>query len=124
MRLLLSQLRHSQDDGPQPSSPTSRRSTPRCARPGVDLRVDVDPAPSVEPPAAAQLAVYRILQEALTNALRHGDGPVEVQLAWHPDRVDLAVRNCSSTAGARPEVATRGRASRGDRPSATSRVTG
>ena len=36
-----------------------------------------------------QLAVFRILQEALTNALRHGDGTrVDVALAWHPDRVE------------------------------------
>ncbi|MGN6220996.1 MAG: ATP-binding protein, partial [Microbacterium sp.] len=43
----------------------------------------------------------RILQEALTNALRHGDGgPVEVRLAWHPDRVDLEVRNRIASAPA------------------------
>ena len=43
---------------------------------------------------ALQLAVYRILQEALTNALRHGDGKaVEVRLAWHPERVEIEVRN-------------------------------
>src|SRR5690606_25121043 len=60
---------------------------------GLELRVDVDPAPVAAPPAALQLAVYRILQEALTNALRHGTGPVDVRLSWHPDRVDLAVRN-------------------------------
>ncbi|MGL1687229.1 ATP-binding protein, partial [Vibrio parahaemolyticus] len=35
-----------------------------------------------------------ILQEALTNALRHGaDRRVAVRFAWHPDRVDLTVRN-------------------------------
>lgn len=46
-----------------------------------------------EPPAAIQLAVYRILQEALTNAIRHGDGAVDVHLAWLADRVDVDVRN-------------------------------
>ena len=60
-------------------SPTSRRCTRRCARSGVDLRVTVDPAPPAEPPAGVQLAVYRILQEALTNALRHGRAAVEVR---------------------------------------------
>ena len=41
-----------------------------------------------------QLAVYRILQEALTNALRHGDGARStVRLAWLADRVELEVRN-------------------------------
>ena len=52
---------------------------------GVELRVDVDPAPAAQPTAAVQLALYRILQEALTNALRHGDGgAVAVRLAWLP----------------------------------------
>ncbi len=49
-----------------------------------------------------QLAVYRILQEALTNAMRHGDGgPVRVRLSWWPDRVDLEVRNGTQ---ARPDA--------------------
>ena len=52
---------------------------------GVELRVDVDPAPAAQPTAAVQLAVYRILQEALTNALRHGDGgAVAVRLSGCP----------------------------------------
>jgi len=66
---------------------------------GVPLRVDVDPAPPGTPPASVQLAVYRILQEALTNALRHGDGaPVSVRLRWLADRVELEVRNPASGA--------------------------
>lgn len=61
---------------------------------GVELQVDVDPAPRGDIAASMQLAVYRILQEALTNAMRHGrGGPVEVALAWHDDRVDLTVQN-------------------------------
>jgi signal transduction histidine kinase len=59
----------------------------------VDLRVTVDPMPPADPPAAIQLAVFRILQEALTNALRHGGSPVEVILSWHAERVELLVRN-------------------------------
>lgn len=94
VRLLLTQLRHSQADGPQPTLADLEQLYAQVRAAGVDLRVDVDPAPRSEPPAAAQLAVYRILQEALTNALRHGSGgPVDVTLAWHPDRVDLSVRN-------------------------------
>ncbi|MFF9482212.1 sensor histidine kinase [Streptomyces sp. NPDC014733] len=39
-------------------------------------------------------AAYRILQEGLTNALRHGaGGPVEVQVAAGPDSLDLVVVN-------------------------------
>lgn len=94
VRLLLTQLRQSQGDGPQPTLADLEELYAQVRAAGVDLRIDVDPVPVGDPPAGAQLAVYRILQEALTNALRHGDGgPVDVRLAWHPDRVDLEVSN-------------------------------
>lgn len=95
VRLLLGQLRHRQGDGPQPTLADLEELYTHVRAAGVRLRVDVDPAPPGEPPAAVQLAVYRILQEALTNALRHGasGGPVDVRLAWLPDRVELVVRN-------------------------------
>ncbi|RZI93392.1 MAG: sensor histidine kinase [Microbacterium sp.] len=99
VRVLLTQLRHRQADAPQPTVADLEQLYAQVRAAGVDLRVDIDPAPHGEPPAAAQLAVYRILQEALTNALRHGGRgvggrpTVEVALAWHPDRVDLSVTN-------------------------------
>ena len=95
VRLLLTQLRHSQSDGPQPTLADLEELYAQVRAAGVPLRVDVDPVPPGMPPAAAQLAVYRILQEALTNALRHGapGGPVDVRLSWFPDRVELTVRN-------------------------------
>ncbi|WP_109210526.1 MULTISPECIES: histidine kinase [Microbacterium] len=95
VRLLLGQLRHRQGDGPQPTLADLEELYAQVRAAGVQLRVDVDPAPPGEPPAAVQLAVYRILQEAFTNALRHGapGGPVDVRLAWLPDRVELSVRN-------------------------------
>ncbi|MCT9819125.1 histidine kinase [Microbacterium sp. W1N] len=94
VRLLLTQLRHSQTEGPQPTLADLETLYAQVRAAAVDLRVDVDPAPVAEPPAAVQLAVYRILQEALTNALRHGGaGPVRVGLSWHPDRVEIDVRN-------------------------------
>jgi signal transduction histidine kinase len=93
VRLLLGQLRHSQGGGPQPTLADLEALYAQVRGSGVDLRVTVDPAPASEAPGGAQLAVYRILQEALTNALRHGDGPVDVRLAWHSDRVELEVRN-------------------------------
>ncbi|MBD8024643.1 sensor histidine kinase [Microbacterium gallinarum] len=103
VRLLLTQLRHSQADGPQPTLADLEALYAQVRGAGVDLRVDVDPAPSGEPPAGVQLAVYRILQEALTNALRHGDGgTVDVRLAWHPARVELEVANGVGESAAPP----------------------
>ncbi|HEX5731168.1 sensor histidine kinase [Microbacterium sp.] len=102
VRLLLTQLRHPQPEGPQPTLADLEELYAQVRATGIELRVDIDPVPRREPPAAVQLAVYRILQEALTNALRHGDGrPVRVGLSWHPDRVDLEVRNGAGT-GERP----------------------
>ncbi len=103
VRMLLTQLRHSQAEGPQPTVADLEGLYASVRRSGVDLRVDIDPAPPGEPPAAVQLAVYRILQEALTNAMRHGaPGPVEVSLAWLADRVELSVRNPVPGAAAVP----------------------
>ncbi|MFF2633388.1 sensor histidine kinase [Microbacterium sp. NPDC058021] len=94
VRLLLTQLRHSQGEGPQPTIADLEELYAQVRAAGVDLRVSVDPTPPGEPPAAVQLAVYRILQEALTNALRHGGpGPVHVWLSWRPDHVTLSVAN-------------------------------
>lgn len=99
VRLLLTQLRHSQADGPQPTLADLETLFHRMRAAGVALEVEVDPLPPGEPPAAIQLAVYRIMQEALTNALRHGVDPrVRVQLGWWPDRVVVCVRNARSTA--------------------------
>ncbi|MFJ6678377.1 sensor histidine kinase [Microbacterium sp. NPDC091382] len=94
VRLLLTQLRHSQAEGPQPTLADLEQLYAQVRAAGVELRVDVDPAPRGEVAASVQLSVYRILQEALTNALRHGTpAGVDVSLEWHPDRVDLHVRN-------------------------------
>ncbi|WP_102194441.1 sensor histidine kinase [Microbacterium aurantiacum] len=100
VRMLLTQLRHRQGDGPQPTLADLEVLLAQVRQAGVEPRVTVDPMPPGEPPAAIQLAVYRILQEALTNAIRHGDGAVDVHLAWLPDRVDIQVRN--TVTGDRP----------------------
>ncbi len=99
VRMLLTQLRHTQSEGPQPTLADLETLYAQVRAAGVALEVDVDPAPRAEVPAATQLAVYRILQEALTNALRHGaPGAVAVGLAWHDDRVELSVTNPTADA--------------------------
>lgn len=108
VRLLLTQLRHRQGDGPQPGLADLDGLFAQVRAAGVDLRVDRTPA-AVEPSAAVQLAAYRILQEALTNALRHGGGgPVLVALAWHADHVELTVRNGVAPSPIPPSPAGRG----------------
>ena len=54
-------------------------------------------------PPAADLAAYRVAQEALTNALRHGDGStaVEVTIDHGADTLTLEVSN-----GVEPRAAT------------------
>lgn len=43
-------------------------------------------------PAASGLAAYRIAQEALTNAVRHGgDGPIAVALDWQPSGLSIVI---------------------------------
>jgi signal transduction histidine kinase len=109
VRQLLTQLRHSQPQGPQPTLADLEELYAQVRAAGVELRLDVDGGPSRSAPAAVQLAVYRILQEALTTALRHGDGgPVSVRIAWLP----TAVRGAP---GVQLEVHNRLRP--GDRPS-------
>jgi signal transduction histidine kinase len=116
VRVLLAQLRHRQEEGPQPTVADLEALFGHVRAAGVDLRVTIDPAPQAEAPAAVQLAVYRILQEATTNALRHGGaGPVEVFLAWHPDHVRLEVRNAL-------RVGSGGAAASGDRAGADASV--
>lgn len=97
VRMLLTQLRHRQGDGPQPTIADLEQLFAQVRHAGIEPRVTVDPVPPGEPPAAIQLAVYRILQEALTNAIRHGDGRVvDIRLSWRPDLVELEIRNSAA----------------------------
>lgn len=94
VRMLLTQLRLREGDGPQPTFADLPALFQQVRGAGVDLSVDVDLGDPARTPTAVQLAAYRILQEALTNALRHGDGgPVEVRLRRESGQLHLAVRN-------------------------------
>ena len=44
-------------------------------------------------PPGVERSAYRILQEALTNAARHGDGSARIDLAISPDALELTVAN-------------------------------
>lgn len=65
----------------------------------VDLRVVGEPAPL---PAGLDLSAYRIVQEGLTNSLKHsGAGRTEVTVAYENDALRLEVRDHGSTNGSR-----------------------
>jgi signal transduction histidine kinase len=58
---------------------------------GTDLTLTID-GDTGRLPATTGLAVYRILQEALTNAVKHAPGsPTAVRLAVDANKVRLAV---------------------------------
>jgi signal transduction histidine kinase len=44
-------------------------------------------------PQIADLAAYRIVQESLTNALKHGSGSADLLLEHRPELIVIEVRN-------------------------------
>jgi len=57
----------------------------------VTLRTEGEPRPL---PAALELSAYRVVQEALTNAIKHaGPATIEVVVRYQPDRIDLEVKD-------------------------------
>ncbi len=64
----------------------------RAREAGLEVRFRVDGA-ARELPAPVDLAGYRILQEALTNALKHGGKEADIVVGYRPDEVVLTVDN-------------------------------
>jgi signal transduction histidine kinase len=92
VRVLLAQLRHSQDDGPQPTLVDLQRMLEQLRAAGLTITEEVSGAP-LPLGTAQQLAVYRIVQESLTNALRHADvrEPAVLHFGWTPHGLDLTI---------------------------------
>ena len=65
------------------------------------LQIDAElPAATGPLPRSVAWAAYRILQEALTNAARHGAGSAEVAVRFGGDRVEIDVTNPAPPGGA------------------------
>lgn len=94
MRTMIGLLRQEGDepDATRPRLADAESLVERSRRAGMtaDLRVEGE-ARELSP--AVDLAGYRILQEALTNALKHGGRPVAVEVVYEPEQVTVAVDN-------------------------------
>jgi signal transduction histidine kinase len=104
VRALLTRLRHEEPDGPQPGFDDIPVLITGLRSAGLQVveRHTGSPAPLL---TGTGLAAYRIVQESLTNALRHGDPaePTTLEVHWEPGALRLTVRN-SVTADAPPRV--------------------
>jgi signal transduction histidine kinase len=59
---------------------------------GLDVHLTIDGEPN-RPPTAVSRAAYRIAQESLTNASRHGAGSAAIAIRLGPDALELSVAN-------------------------------
>lgn len=99
VRVLLGELRHPAGQSPQPGLSDLAALVEQFRASGMPLRVEAHGEP-IDLGAGHEIAAYRIAQEALTNALRHGTkgAPVVLTLRWEDDALHLRVENRSSDA--------------------------
>ncbi|MEO3793231.1 histidine kinase [Nonomuraea sp. B10E15] len=103
MRAMIGLLRQEGDEAEEATRPRladAESLVDRARRAGMEAEFRVEGEPR-EIPAAVDLAGYRILQEALTNALKHGDLLVEVVVSYGPEQVSLTVVNAVQGSDAR-----------------------
>jgi signal transduction histidine kinase len=91
LRRLLDLL-HAEADAGQPGLDNLDELVETVRAAGLPTRLTLRGEPR-ELPGSLDVALYRIAQEALTNALRHGEGPVEVELNHGRTEVVLTVTN-------------------------------
>jgi signal transduction histidine kinase len=108
MRLLLGALRREDDESraPQPGLEGLDRLLEQVRAAGlpVELRVEGEP---VALPGALDLSAYRIVQEGLTNALKHAHArAAEVRLRYTPGELAIDIRD--DGVGGRPNGAGHG----------------
>jgi signal transduction histidine kinase len=87
---------------PRPRPPADATALARLAA-GQPVTLDVDRAALAQAPPEVAAAVYRIVQESLTNARRHARGAaVRVRVAVEDDGLAVAVVNASAPPCERP----------------------
>ncbi len=94
VRLLLTELRHAEGEVPQPVLDDLDELIAQVRAAGLDVRF-TETGERTTLGTGHQIAVYRIVQEALTNALRHGDAgaPVDLGFTWSGRGVRVQVVN-------------------------------
>jgi signal transduction histidine kinase len=96
MRRLLSAMRRDGDEAeltPQPGLDGLDSLLEEIGRAGLPVRLHVDGEP-FPLPEAIDLSAYRIIQEGLTNALKHAHASkAEVTVRYQPDELQLEVRD-------------------------------
>lgn len=99
---------HATDLAPQPGLAELPRLLRQVTAAGLDVRLTVDGDLPVLPPGP-DLVAYRVVQEALTNALRHGKGSAGLHLgSWTAeDAVQLRI-TVDNPVGMRPALASGG----------------
>ena len=86
----------------------------QAAGAGVEVRVSLEGEPRRLPPAV-DLACYRVVQESLTNVVRHaGASRADITVAHHDGRVDVEVTDNGN--GLMPPSAAAGPFRRADAP--------
>ena len=106
MRRVVGLLRAAEDDDdlhPQPGLADLPALVERARTAGAAIELSFEP-PAVAPPQSLQVAVYRIVQEALTNARRHAPGStVRVRVAADPGALCVEVVSRGGRRGAGSE---------------------
>jgi signal transduction histidine kinase len=88
------------DLAPQPGLDSLDALVERVGRAGLPVRLQVE-GDAVPLPRAVDLSAYRIVQEGLTNSLKHANASrADVTVRYGPDTVQLEVRDDGVGAGA------------------------
>ncbi|WP_020574989.1 sensor histidine kinase [Actinopolymorpha alba] len=89
LRSVLGVLRQVDEPGPRQPAPSLRVLTPlveRTRQAGLDVQVSIEGGPRAIP-SSVDVAAYRIIQEALTNVLRHAGARTAVVRVTYADRL-------------------------------------